>query len=401
MKSITVLTYELDDIDAAAADLIKQIKGGIEFGTDTVAFLHAQPDMDIYGLTMKLRTELGLPIIGGTTAGGALLSNKGHHELAVILHIMTADDCNFAYSISDSLSYEPEQRIINVYNEALLKLKKKGASDKPKIAFCITSLVEGCSPDEQLSILNDISNALPVFGYVAADDFDFVNQKVFLNDVCGNDVMALLLIEGNVNPLFEVKTLVGTQNLSRSKVTKANKNIIIEIDDKPAYEYIKSFPFINANVSVLWNYQFFVEIQSEEGNDNTLISRALNSYDAETGEIFSFANIPQNSFISLQYCEGSDVIKSCESALLEVLKKINEATENGSSYSTVFIASCSLRNMFLADKKDAEGNLISKLIPLELTTSGVYAYSEIAPTVITDGKAVNRLHNATFTVCVL
>lgn len=401
MKSVTAVTYELDDIHAAAAELIEQVKGKIEFGSDSVAFLHAQPDMDIRELTAILGTELGFPIIGGTTAGGALLSNQGYHELAVVLHVMTADDCVFACSISNSLGCEPKQQIINVYNEALLMLKDKGASAKPKIAFCVTSLVEGCPPDEQLSILNEISGALPVFGYVAADDFEFANQKVFLNDRCGGDLMALLLVAGNVNPLFEVKNLEGSQNLSRSKVTKADKNVIIEIDHKPAYEYIKSFPFINADVSVLWNYQFFVEMQSEADNDNTLISRALSSYDAETGEVFSFANIPQNSFISLQYCEGSDVIKSCELALLEVSEKIKNARGNGNHYSTMFVASCSLRNMFLADKKDAEGNLIEALMPPELTISGVYAYSEIAPTWIKDGKAVNRLHNATFTICVL
>lgn len=401
MKSVTALTYELDDIDAAAAELLEQVKGKIEFGTDSVALLHAQPDMEIGELSAILRAELGFPVIGGTTAGGALLSNQGYHELAVMLHIMTADDCVFACSISGSLNCEPKQRIINVYNEALSGLKEKGVSVKPKIAFCIASLVEGCPPDEQLSILNEISDALPIFGYVAADDFDFLNQKVFLDNVCGGDIMALLLIGGDINPLFEVKNLAGTQNLSRSKVTKADRNTIIEIDDKPAYEYIKSFPFINADTNVLWNYQFFVEMQSEADNDGVLISRALNAYDAETGEISSFANIPQNSYISLQYCEGNDVIKSCELALSEVSKKIHEAEVNGNRYSTVFIASCSLRNMFLADKKDAEGNLIPGLIPPALAVSGLYAFGEISPTSIHSGKAVNRFHNATFTICVL
>jgi len=65
----------------------------------------------------------------------------------------------------------------------------------------------------------------------------------------------------------------------------------------------------------------------------------------------------------------------------------------------VLIATCSLRNMFLAAMREAEGDLIKELFPQDLTVSGLYAFGEIAPTSVKNDKAVNRFHNATFTIC--
>ncbi len=401
MISATAITYELDDIEKAAEELISRIRKKIDLKKESVAILHAQPEMESGELSERLSRELGLSVIGATTAGGALLDNDGHHELAVMLHVLSADDCLFSTSISPSMKANPKKTIIDTYKEALDGLKAKDAQAEPKMVLCITSIVQSYSSDDGLSTLSEASNGIPVFGYVAADDFQFCKQRVFLNGISGEDRMAILLISGNIRPIFEVKNLAGSQNLSKRRVTKAHDNIICEIDGNPAYEYIKEFPFITEETKVLWNYQFFVEMENETDNDGVLVSRALNSYDADSGEISCFANIPQNSYISLLYCDDNDVKSTCETALKELNEKIEKSQIDDYKYSTLLIASCSLRNMFLADQKDAEGNLVKSIIPESLTTSGIYAFGEIAPTSVRNGKAVNRFHNATMTMCAL
>lgn len=92
---------------------------------------------------------------------------------------------------------------------------------------------------------------------------------------------------------------------------------------------------------------------------------------------------------------------SAEEALKELRDKIRDAETVDYHYSTVFIASCSLRNMFLADNKDAEGSLVREILQQPLTVSGIYGFGEIAPTSVKDGRAVNRFHNATITICAL
>lgn len=398
MKSATAISYELDDIVATTKELTTQIKSKLTLGKHTVAILHAQPDMEIAELAAALSSELNCHVIGGTVAGGAMLTNEGHHELAVVLHVLSDDDCLFATAISGSMQMAPREEILDTYQKAYNNLKEQDSEAEPKLIICVTSIIQSHSSDSGLADLSKVCGGLPVFGYVAADDFEFCKQQVFLDEEIGNDKLAILLISGDVQPIFHIENLAGKHTLDKRLVTKAHDNIICEIDGKPAYEYIKDFPFINDETKVLWNYQFFVELKNDIDNDGIPVSRALNTYDKETGEIVCFADVPQDSYIGLRYCKGDDVKKTCKVALKEFVNKL-EATDGDYEYSTVFITSCSLRNMFLADQKDAEGRLVNELLPQNLTVSGLYAYGEIAPTSVRGDKATNRFHNATFTIC--
>ncbi len=401
MRSATAITYELDDIPAAVEELLGQVREKLVPGKESVAVLHAQPHMEVGELSAALCEALGFSVIGGTTAGAATLSNDGHHELAAMLHVMTSDDCLFATAIGDSMAENPRERIRGTYEAALAKLRAKDPAAEPRMVFCVTSIVQSYSSDDGLATLSEACGSLPVFGYVAADDFEFSAQQVFLDGESGGDRLALLLIAGDVRPIFEVKNLAGSAPLSKRKVTKAHDNIICEIDGRPAYEYLKEFPFIDDETKVLWNYQFFVEMQNEKDNDGVLVSRALNTYDKDTGEVSCFANVPENSYIGLLFCDDMDVKATSEEALREITRKIEAAETDDYRYSTVFVASCSLRNMFLADQKNAEGNLVREILPPGLSVSGLYAFGEIAPTSVREGKAVNRFHNATMTICAL
>ncbi len=401
MKSATAVTWELDDIPAAVAELTGQIRQKLTFGKESVAILHAQPHMEVGELSAALSAELGFSVLGGTTAGAATLSNDGHHELAAMLHVMTADDCLFATAISDSMGQDPKRRIADTYDAALTKLRAKDPSAVPAVVFCVASIVQSISSDEELSTLSELCDGLPVFGYMAADDFEFSAQQVFLDGKNGGDLMTLLLIAGNVRPIFEVKNLAGSRPFSRRRVTKAHDNIIQEIDGRSGWEYLKDFPFIDEENRVLWNYQFFVEMAGDEDNDGVPVSRALNTCNMENGEISCFANVPENSYITLMFCDDADVMASAEEALRELCAKIRDAETDDYRYSAVFIASCSLRNMFLADRKDAEGNRVRDIVPPSLTVSGIYGFGEIAPTSMKNGRAVNRFHNATITICAL
>lgn len=405
MKSATAVTYELDDISIAVTELSGQIreKLALDAGAHSVGILYAQPDTEVAELSARLAEELGFSIIGGTTAGGAILSNEGHHELAVVLHVLTSPDCRFATAITPPLStLDAREHIAKAYEEALARLRERENSAEPKLIFFAIPILPTCSPDSCLAALDETSEGVPVLGFMAADDFEFSKQQIFRDGESSGDRIALLLISGDIEPIFEVRNLAASQTLSKRRVTKSRGNIICEIDGKPAYEYIKGFPFIEEESDILWNYQFFVEIQNETGSGGALISRSVNTYNKETGEISCFGDIPQDSYISLEYCNGENVTDSCEKALGTLKEKIAEGEKGDYRYSTILAISCASRYLFLAGQKDAEGVLIRKMIPPHLAISGLYTYGEIAPTsFIKNGRDVNRFHNATLTICAL
>ena len=398
MKSATAVSYELDNIAAAAKELTNQIKDKIVFGKNTVAILHGQPDMEIGELSSAISGELGCHVLGGTTAAGALLTNDGYHELAVALHVFSSDDCLFSAAISGSLADNPEKELTDTYQKAYQGLKAQDAAAEPKMLICIAPIVQSISSDNILDKTSELCGSLPVFGFIAGDDFEFCKQQVYLDGESGGDRLAVLMLSGNLRPIFQTANLAGKQSLEKRLVTKARDNIICEIDGKPAYDYIKSFPFIDDTTKTLFNYQFFVEMQNDAFNDGIPVSRALNTFDRETGEVTCFANVPENSYIGLLYCDGNDVAITSETGIKDFMNKL-ESADGDYKYSTILIASCSLRNMFLADMRATEGNLVKELLPQGLAVSGVYAFGEIAPTSVSKDHAVNRFHNATFTLC--
>ena len=398
MKSATAISYELDNIAKATQELTAQIKEKLTFGKNTVAILHGQSDMEIGELSAAVSRELGCPVIGGTTAAGAVLTNEGYHGLAVVLHVLSDDDCMFATAISGSMAEDPEKEIEDTYRKAYNSLKEQDASAEPKMVICIASIVGSIASDNILDKVSQLCGSLPVFGFNAGDDFEFCKQQVYLDGEYGGDRMAILLLSGNVRPIFQTANLAGKKALEKRLVTKAHDNIICEIEGKPAVDYIKDFPFIDEETTVLFNYQFFVEMPGDANIDGIPVSRALSTFDKETGEVTCFANVPENSYIGLLYCEGKDVAATSEAGIKEFLEKI-KAADDDYEYSTVLIATCSLRNMFLAAMREAEGDLIKELFPQDLTVSGLYAFGEIAPTSVKNDKAVNRFHNATFTIC--
>ena len=401
MKSATAISYELDNITAAANELTTQIKGKLPFGKNTVAILHGQPEMEIGELSAAIGRELGCQVVGGTTAAGAVLTNEGYHELAVVLHVLTDDDCLFSAAISGSMANSPEEEIENTYQKAYENLKAQDNDAEPKMVVCVASIMQSIDSDCILAKVSDLCGSIPVFGFYAGDDFEFQKQQVYLDGESGGDRVALLLLSGNVRPIFQTAHLAGKQALEKRLVTKARDNVICEIEGKPAFEYIKSFPFIDEGTTSLFNYQFFVEMQSDEINDGIPVSRALNSFDKETGEVTCFAHIPENSYIGLLYCDGNDVAKTSKAGIKDFMDKMKAAESGDYEYSTVLVATCSLRNMFLVDMKSVEGDIIKELLPSNLAVSGLYAFGEIAPTSVKKDKAVNRFHNATFTLCAL
>jgi hypothetical protein len=57
--------------------------------------------------------------------------------------------------------------------------------------------------------------------------------------------------------------------------------------------------------------------------------------------------------------------------------------------------------MVMGDDKDIEGDILKDNIPAGVSLSGFYAYGEICPTVVENGKALNRVHNESIVMCAL
>jgi len=68
-------------------------------------------------------------------------------------------------------------------------------------------------------------------------------------------------------------------------------------------------------------------------------------------------------------------------------------------YSTVLCITCCGRAMILGADSDAEGRVLSEMLPDGISLAGAYCLGEICPVLYKDGKAFNRFHNCSITFC--
>jgi hypothetical protein len=57
--------------------------------------------------------------------------------------------------------------------------------------------------------------------------------------------------------------------------------------------------------------------------------------------------------------------------------------------------------MILGMEGDAEGEILSGLLPQGMALTGAYCLGEICPTRYVNGEAINRFHNCSITMCAL
>jgi small ligand-binding sensory domain FIST len=97
----------------------------------------------------------------------------------------------------------------------------------------------------------------------------------------------------------------------------------------------------------------------------------------------------------------NDIQESAKALIDDIKNKIDQAAGDGYRYSTLFCVSCGGRYMVMGDDKDLEGDILKRNLPEGLEFAGFYAYGEICPTAVTDGKALNRVHNESIVICAL
>jgi len=215
MKSAIAISYELDDIGATVRELTAQVRRGLVFTDHTVAILYGQPDMEVDELSYALSLELGCHVFGGTMTAGACITNEGDHESAVVLHVLTDNNCLFAPAISDSIKNDPAAKIAETYCEAYRNLKEQDTGAEPKLVICVTSILENIDPDDILSNISELCGNIPVFGFNAADDFDLRKQQIYLDGITGSDKLVILLISGDTCPIFQIANLAGFMRVLR------------------------------------------------------------------------------------------------------------------------------------------------------------------------------------------
>ena len=397
MKSTTVITYELDNALKAAQQLSESIGKLLAIEKNAVGILLCDADMDGAAVTGELKKLLGIEIAGMTAL--ATIDKDGHHEAAAVLTVLTADDCIFLPKASESLADQDfEKKIAKVCRAVFSEGIKNSDMAGLMFAFCPNGMP--FSGDMYPEILSKETNNIPIMGGVASDDYDFKRARVFLSGNEYKDSLILVGVFGNVKPIFSIRHVTSRFAERIRRITEAKGNIVYKVGDETFVQYLESFGLktdVPDPVLAFTSYPMMLTRGSTD--DEVPLMRHIANLDLKNGSVSFFGDVPVGTMANICLINKNDLVTACRDSINALLEEAGKNPDY--KYSTMICISCCGRAMILGTESDAEGRVLSEMLPNGIALTGTYCMGEICPSRYKDGKASNRFHNCSITFCML
>lgn len=246
----------------------------------------------------------------------------------------------------------------------------------------------GINADQILKGFNSIvKGRVPMSGGVAGDNYDFVKTIVGVNDDVDENQLVLVSFLGD---------RLHTQHGSKGgwdifgperKVTKCERNILYEIDGKPALDLYKKYlgeKSVELPISALHFPLAYIDPITNE-----YIVRGVQNIDEENKSMILFGDLQNGDTIQLMKANMDRVIKGAEdSASQSKSEKLGDPDFS-------LLISCVARRLVLDQLVEEELSEAKQTLGKETIISGFYSYSELSPVV---GDNACHLHNQTMTI---
>ncbi|MBD2677065.1 MULTISPECIES: FIST signal transduction protein [Nostoc] len=321
----------------------------------------------------------GIELIGGTT-DGEISSVLEFQQDSITLMLFCSDEVEIYAGVGRQISADT----ITATKQAVEQAKAKTTAAP---SLCLTH--PESLTTSGVSILNGLKLALgqdvPIFGGLAADHSKYQNTYQFFQTEVLSDSVPILLFCGKI--LFSHGVASGWRPIGQiSKVTKVDKNILYEIDGKPALDFYHHY------LGLLPPSMEYPLAVFEEDTENFYI-RAPIAYEPESGSITFFADIPDQALIQISEAGYEDILAASKASFMNALNNYP-----GKEPSAVLFFSCVARRQILGTRAQEEYENTKVCLDNYLPTCGFYSNGEIAPI---DLISQTQFHNETFVTLIL
>ncbi|MDR2747697.1 MAG: hypothetical protein LBB77_09665, partial [Treponema sp.] len=235
INMITAHTGEIDDIDAAVAELLAQIGADKPLQKHSIGLISCFADFISSGMVKALAEKLPFEIAGTTTlacADGNILG-----ETLLILTVLTSDELEFVTGLTEVVTREDPELFRAAYKTAAGNRQRK-----PALIFSFAPLLMNVSGDFFAEAWNDITGSVPVFGTVAVDhNADYHESQAILNGETFRDRFVFVLVYGDIKPSFIIGG-ISENKVFREKgvVTASQGNQLQEVNGVSVADYLTS-----------------------------------------------------------------------------------------------------------------------------------------------------------------
>jgi hypothetical protein len=249
------------------------------------------------------------------------------------------------------------------------------------------------SGSELVRGITDIVGAqVTITGGLAGDGQNFANTYTILNgDIFPNHAVAF--------GLYGDKVRIGSGSRGGWKpfgpvrrVTKAEGNVLYELDGKPALRLYKEYLGEKAKELPASGFLYPFSIIREDDMKEIGLIRTVHYIDHDAESMALAGDLPQGSLVRLMHSDTDSLVNGARDAAREATQ-VEITTGVGSS--AAFLISCIGRRIIMGNDVEEEIESAIEALGGSACVAGFYSYGEICPFAET-GCA--ELHNQTMTV---
>jgi hypothetical protein len=389
IEMITAHTEEIDDIEAAAEELVARIEPEKRLRKHSIGLVSCFADFISSGLIKELAEKLPFEIVGTTTLASQDRDAQG--QTLLILSVLTSDELEFVTGLTGPIAGEDPELFRLAYEKAA-----GNREEKPALMLSFAPLLMNVSGDFFAEAWGDITGNVPVFGTVAVDhNADYHESRTILNGETFRDRFVFALVYGNIKPSFIIGG-ISENKVFREKgvVTASQGNQLQEVNGVSVADYLTSLGLSKNEEGVIVGINSFPFILDYNDGAQPVI-RVMFAITPE-GYAVCGGKMPVGASLTVGSINAEDVLNTTG----ETLKLALAIGESNGNKHGMLIFSCVGR--FFAQGFDtvAEMNKVREALGDRLPFHLAYSGTELCPVYGSDKAIYNRSHNDTIIICI-
>lgn len=371
------------DSRAAAAELLETCVQKLGNITPDAGILYAGIDADHQLILDKIMGYWpGLQLIGCTT-DGEFSNAHGYSEDSMVLILLSSETCSMASGYINNSAADLEAECGAAYRGAVSRL---GQEPKLCILFSDVLRINGELVIEQLTRAS--GSRMPIIGGMSGDSWRFGESKQFCNGKASSGISSFLILGGEFD--FSCGMDSGWEPYGdMGTITRAEGNVVYEINHKPALEFYWDILGEGAKPSL----ELPIAIHDEKGVFR-FMRTSFENYDLASGSVTYLGNAPVNNKVRITMVSRESILAGAASAIDKAVKLFPA----DKAPALVLCFSCSARRVLLGTRTKEEYGTVSSRMSPDIPLAGFYTYGEICPR---DQGAFNEFHNETFVAVLL
>ncbi|MDR2578977.1 MAG: hypothetical protein LBC70_09280 [Chitinispirillales bacterium] len=390
----TAFTKQVDDPEAAAREILEQLKPQENKLKNTIGIIHFFHEFVETDVCKAIADALPFDVAGCVSSYVGTTERYGDTAMSVTM--LTGDDVSFSIrAIEDTNTKSVEQ----IADELTRMCAELCAEEKPKLVMPFLQVGQHFTSDNLVDTVNALPDPFPLYGTIAFNinkEDDGTGNYTQFNGKISSDMQVYVAFYGNIEPEFHVITSFFDETLQGgyATVTGASETVLESVDGMSALKYLMEQGIILAsnNLSGLWTLPAILLYPN-----GTEIVHAFHGVVKGTESIWTTNFIKEGAKIKFAHLDGDKTVLSAE----HLIKDLAKSNKNNLIMYSCIARSWSLGANFLSEAKKiaacAGEHRQTNNAPLNYSLA--YSGGEICPVWDKNGKMVNTVHHYTLVAC--